>query len=240
MEIMEKCIPKVTISTKHNFPWMSSTIKAKMRKRNSAYRRARKTGCPSLWNKYNSLRYQVVNILRQSKREHLRKVSGQGCKQFWKTVKLLKNASSQTPTLKTDSGVAFSNTAKASLLNEVLSQNFNRTIPPLANTDYHFFMADPSSTFPEEIFCTEEEVLDLLLTVDTSKATGSDGISGRMLKSTAHSIAPGLTELFNLSIRTGRIPQQWKTSSVVPIPKSSTNTDDPRNYRPISRGGGRC
>jgi len=35
MEIMEKCIPKVTISTKHNLPWMSSTIKAKMRKRNS-------------------------------------------------------------------------------------------------------------------------------------------------------------------------------------------------------------
>jgi len=48
-------------------------------------------------------------------------------------------------------------------------------------------MADPSSTFPKEI-CTEEEVLNLLLTVDTSKATGSDGISGRMLKSTAHSI----------------------------------------------------
>jgi len=49
MEIMEKCIPKVTISTKHNLPWMSSTIKAGKRKRN--YRRARKTGCPSLWNK---------------------------------------------------------------------------------------------------------------------------------------------------------------------------------------------
>ena len=40
MEIMEKCIPKVTISTKHNLPWMSSTIKAGKRKRN--YRRARK------------------------------------------------------------------------------------------------------------------------------------------------------------------------------------------------------
>ena len=95
-------------------------------------------------------------------------------------------------------------------------------------------MADPSSTFPEEIFCTEEEVLDLLLTVDTSKATGSDGISGRMLKSITYYIAHGLTELFNLSIRAGRIPQQWKTSSVVPIPKSSTNIDDPHNYRPIS------
>jgi len=43
-------------------------------------------------------------------------------------------------------------------------------------------MADPSLTLPEEMFCTEEEVLDLLLTVDTSKATLSHGISGRMLK----------------------------------------------------------
>ena len=76
MEIMEKCIPKVTISTKHNLPWMSSTIKAGKRKRN--YRRARKTGCPSLWNKYTSLRNQVVNILRQSKREHLRKYQDRG------------------------------------------------------------------------------------------------------------------------------------------------------------------
>ena len=145
---MEKFIPKVTISTKHNLPWMSSTIKAKMRKRNSVYRRARKTGCPSLWNKYTSLRNQVVNVLRQSKRDHLRKVLGQWCKQFWKTVKLLKKASSQIPILKTDSGVASSNTAKASLLNEVLSQNFNRTIPPLANTDYHFLWLTLHQHFP--------------------------------------------------------------------------------------------
>jgi len=80
-------------------------------------------------------------------------------------------------------------------------------------------LVQPWTKTEQEIFCTEEEVLDLLLTVDTSKATGSDGISGRMLKSITYYIAHGLTELFNLSIRTGRIPQQWKTSSVVPIPK---------------------
>ena len=34
------------VSTKHNLPWMSSTIKAKMTKRKSVYRRARKTGSP--------------------------------------------------------------------------------------------------------------------------------------------------------------------------------------------------
>ena len=55
-----------------------------------------------------------------------------------------------------------------------------------------------------------------------------------MLKGTAISIAPVLTELFNLSLTCGRIPSKWKLSSVVPIPKSSGNADNPSNYRPIS------
>ena len=124
---------------------------------------------------------------------------GQGCKQFWKTVKLLKKASSQIPTLKTDLGVASSNTAKASLLNEVLSQNFNRTNPPLAN----------------------------ILTVDTSKATGSDGISGRMLKSTAHSIAPGLTNCLAYQLELGGYHNNGRLHLLFRSPS-------PRNYRPIS------
>ena len=59
-------------------------------------------------------------------------------------------------------------------------------------------------------------------------------MSGRMLKGTSHSIALVIMKLFNLSIKTGKIPQKWKISFTVPIPKSQTNTDDPCNYRPIS------
>ena len=80
-------------------------------------------------------------------------------------------------------------------------------------------MADPSSPHPEEIFCTEEDVFNLLLALDITKASGSDGISGRKLKGTSYSIAPVLMKLFNLSIKTEKIPQKRKISSVVPIPR---------------------
>ena len=89
------------------------------------------------------------------------------------------------------------------------------------------------SACPPELLCTVDEVLELLLTLDTSKANGPDNISAKMLKSTATSIAPVLTKLLNLSITTGRIPGAWKTSSVVPIPKNGNKTDA-KNYRPIS------
>ena len=73
----------------------------------------------------------------------------------------------------------------------------------------------------------------MLNALDTSKASGPDGISGKMLKSTAPSITPVLTKLFNLSMRTGIVPTAWKTSAVVPVPKGTISAE-PANYRPIS------
>ena len=86
---------------------------------------------------------------------------------------------------------------------------------------------------PEELLCTPEEVLFYILSLDSSKANGPDGISVQMLKGTAHSIAPSITKLFNISIRQGRFSKCWKISSIVPIPKSN-NHSECTNYRPIS------
>ena len=69
--------------------------------------------------------------------------------------------------------------------------------------------------------------------LDATKASGPDGISIRMLKYTATSITPSLAKLFNISIKLGRFPTCWKTSSVVPVPKSSKH-NEVANYRPIS------
>ena len=59
-------------------------------------------------------------------------------------------------------------------------------------------------------------------------------ISAQFLKHTACSIAPSITNLFNLSLRVGRIPDKWKESMITPIPKSAAKSSDPGNYRPIS------
>ena len=234
MTIMDSCIPKATISTNRNLPWMNHNIKKKLRKRNWVYRKAKKTDCPSLRTKYKSLRNELVHLIRKAKKDHLKKMSKLGKKQFWRTVKFLKKTSSQVPTLKTESTTATSNVEKASLLNEVLSKNFNWDFPPLSELDCNCFNV-PSSMLPsDEILCTEEETFNLIMAIDDSKAIGPDGISGRMLKATASTIVPSLTTLFNLSIKVGKIPQKWKISSVVPIPKTPTNSENPSNYRPIS------
>ena len=120
------------------------------------------------------------------------------------------------------------------MLNQLFSRILNDSIPPLSESDCQCFSADHSSP-SGAILCTEEEVFNLLNALDTNKASGPDGISEKMVKATTGSITPVLMELFDLSITSGSIPQKWKLSSVVLIPKSSNIADNPLKYRPISQ-----
>ena len=90
---------------------------------------------------------------------------------------------------------------KAEVLNKFFFGCFNHNISPLLHSKLNVDL-DPTAC-PMDILCDEDLVLDQLASLDVKKATGCDGISAKMLKCTAASIAPSLTLLFNLSISTG-------------------------------------
>ena len=92
---------------------------------------------------------------------------------------------------------------KASLLNEVFSQNINDAIPLLSEFHCQCFMADSSSALLGDILCTEQEIFNLLNALEANKPSGPDEISGKMIKGTAISTTLILTEHFNLSITSG-------------------------------------
>ena len=58
--------------------------------------------------------------------------------------------------------------------------------------------------------------------------------TGGMLKGTTTFLTVILTKLFRLLIKPGKIPQKWKISSVVPIPKIAKDADNLCNYMTIS------
>ena len=127
--------------------------------------------------------------------------------------------------------------AKATTLNNFFYTCFNKEQPPLSNSqpEFMYTMLCPSNC-PTELLCTEESVQEMLMQLDTSKSTGSDGISPKMLKCTSivsFSIAWLLCNLFNLSISTGTFSSEWKIGRITPIPKG-TNKSHPSGYRPVS------
>ena len=141
---------------------------------------------------------------------------------------------SRIPFLKSSNSEIISDDGeKASMLNNFFSQCFNSSLPALSEDDCSTFVDTDKSDSNEELFCTEEEVLEMLCTLDTSKATGPDEISAVILKATAESITKGITTLFNKSIESSKVPKDWKVSTVVLIPKGD-EFYKPSNYRPIS------
>ena len=75
--------------------------------------------------------------------------------------------------------------------------------------------------------------MDILKSLDISKATGPDEISTRLLKEAAPSIYKPLTKLFNLSLSQKQFPSIWKEAHVTPLHKKGEENLC-NNYRPIS------
>ena len=204
-----------------------------MRKRNFLLRKAKKSKHRVDFTKYKRMRNKVINHLRTAKQRHFSSLLTTDTKTFWKTVKSINKQQVTIPALKQDSVHAVTDTEKSNMLNNYFSKCWNSKEPPLTES-LDIYPTNQHEDCPDDYLCTPEEVAAMIAGLDVSKASGLDGISGRMLKSTAPSIAPSLAKLFNLSISNGRFPKVWKEARIVPIPKSSTNKNSPSGYRPIS------
>ena len=77
------------------------------------------------------------------------------------------------------------------------------------------------------------QVSKILLSTSSSKATCLDEIPAKYLKYGSSVIYKLLTHIINLSINTGRIPDDLKMARIVPLYKKNSKTHL-RNYRPIS------
>ena len=69
--------------------------------------------------------------------------------------------------------------------------------------------------------------------LDTTKATGIDGITPSVIKRSADVIARSLLHIINISIKSDQFPDLLKIAKLKPLFKSGSKSD-PSNYRPVS------
>ena len=67
--------------------------------------------------------------------------------------------------------------------------------------------------------------------LQTDKAPGAYGVHPRLLKEAAVQVAYPLAIIFQQSIDQTKVPQQWRTTNIIPISKKGSRRD--ANYRPI-------
>ncbi|KAM7303220.1 uncharacterized protein ISCGN_013200 [Ixodes scapularis] len=86
---------------------------------------------------------------------------------------------------------------------------------------------------------TQPGILSLLLNLNVKKSAGPDGISGTILRRYAEWLSHYLYLIFVESLRSSRLPDDWRCAKIVPIHKTG-NKHLITNYRPISLTSTTC
>ena len=81
---------------------------------------------------------------------------------------------------------------------------------------------------------TEDEISKAIKCLKNGKTTGLDNISNKYLKDSVPFLLPLLTNMFNLVLNSGIIPDSWQIGSIIQIYKIKDDIYSPENYRPIT------
>ena len=94
----------------------------------------------------------------------------------------------------------------------------------------------PIAELPGSIKCfnfSENEIYDILKTLNLQKARGPDRLGNTVLTNLADSITPSLKLIYNTITNKATFPTIWKLSQIIPTFKNG-NKQSVTNYRPIS------
>ena len=233
MITMQHSIPTKIIRQGQNLPYLTKALTRSIKHKLKLFKTAREANTKKAWSRYTTIRNKVTSSLRQAKARFFDDLSKKinSPKGFWSAYHKLSPSKHRIPgDLTSDETSATTTTEKADLLNRTFAKCF--TSPTTFDPPSPSQEVQESPTL-ESISCSESVVHDLLSTCKPNTATGPDGVTSRMLRETAPTIAPQLTKIFNQSLHQSIIPSSWKLSNVTPIPKGG-NEASPLNYRPVS------
>jgi hypothetical protein len=202
-----------------------------------SFHKYKRTKVPTDWEKYTKARNDYQNGLDTAESKYKKSLtdslsSNKNSKSWWSTVKWLlgKGRNTSYPTLNVNDKDITDNKQKAEAFNDFFLSHSNIDD---SNSELPDHEEDDFPNNLEFIEATEQEVHDLLKCIDTSKATGPDGISPKLLYEAGATIVSSLTKLINLSLSTCKVPKHWKLANVIPLFKKGEKNDC-NNYRPVS------
>ena len=219
-------------------PWFNSDLRKLKRNKDRTHRKAKNSQKPEDWANFCLLRNQYSGKLREAEYCYRNKLASSlkdtqniNPKKWWHVCNqfLGKKNSNIIPPMSDETKTYFSPTEKANAFNVAFLAFSKLNCDNIKLPDLIY----KTDNRLDNVNVTEREVLDVLKSLDTSKATGPDGVSARMLKETSDSIAPSLHRLISQSLDMCQVPNMWKEANVLPLHKKG-NKSDFSNYRPIS------
>ncbi|KAM7373781.1 hypothetical protein PAMA_022061 [Pampus argenteus] len=216
---IKNCIDTVTVQKRirvypNQKPWMTRGVQQLLKQRNIAFRTGDR-------DHYSAARADLRRGIKLAKAEYRRRIEvhleSNNSRQVWQGIQHLTN-------YKTNPGAAEGDPALAEELN-IFFARFEVTAPEAQQ--HH---AAHSSTV---LTLEEHGVRRSLRAVNPRKATGPDGVPGRVLRDCADQLAGIFTRIFNRSLAQSNVPPCLKSSIIVPVPKKP-HISGLNDYRPVA------
>ncbi|KAI5750926.1 hypothetical protein M8J77_002520 [Diaphorina citri] len=215
--------------TRPPIPWMNASIKRCMRLRDKLWIKYRRTKSIEDRIAYNIQKNATNYAVRRAQKYFSRSILKGGSKSTWNRLRSLglgKIKSSAPLHVGLDELNQYfvsvvpvpCPTVKNTILEEI--ENGTNAAPVSSDATFNF------------VEVSESDVSKAVLSIK-SKASGYDGVDGKMVKLVLAQLLPILTHIFNESLSTGVFPFEWKSANVVPLQKVSSPSSC-NDYRPIS------
>ena len=228
---------------RENKPWITPAISKLSTRLERVHKRLLKSPSAELEKEKSALKSRLQRMNRRAYWTYIDKMispveevsATQRQKKFYTYIKHQRSSNIGIPPLKVNGELVSTPKAKAEALNDQFKSVFGEGIEYTEEDFTSKVQMKPVEMISTltEVKVTEEGVLKMLQSLDPYKACGNDNIHPRVLRELAVYIAPILTTIYNSSLETGEIPQDWRDANVCPIYKKG-NHYDPANYRPVS------
>ena len=222
-KIQEFFPSKVTRLHNRDKPWMTPEIKTLINQRQLAFHNKES-------DRWKVLRNKAKDKIKLAKNsfynEKIKSLKNQNASEWHRHIKNLANLSQSEAIFHIDGidpedlkGIANSINKSLCLVTQSLAPIDLAALPA-------FLPAEPAPTIQPW------EVYEKLKRVNTRKAAGPDQIPGRLIKEFACELSEPLADIINHSLQDGIVPLEWKSATVVPLPKSKPPSTS--EIRPIS------
>ena len=213
-------------------PWIDGEVTHAIRQKKSLWKRGKDKNNPATWERFREKRKKIKYLIRSKRIAFLKNISD-SCfshpNRFWSYFNRLTRRSNIPETIELNGRSHSDARSKANTFNTYFTTVFNADTSTPSNL--------PSSPYTNDIVSTlefsHEEVLSSLQNLNSSKTPGPDNLHPRILKECANELAPSLCSIFNKSLRTGKLPSDWKQANITPVFKKGSKVLVP-NYRQIS------
>ena len=235
LNISERRIPsKIIRSRRKDSAWFNDDCRRAQREKQVAYCEWSRLRSPETWENYVRLRLVAQRTYSRAQdeyNEHLKNVLI-GTSQphsWWSALKqsLFGMDSSLPPLSCTDGSICHNSKDKANLLASVFNSK-------QSDEEFDLPPSCPQDIKLHSIAFKSSEILRYLNELDSFGGCDPLGFLPLFYKKIASLLAPKLAVIFRALFRKGSFPVCWRTANVTPLPKGSSSSIHPGDYRPIS------